>query len=173
MVACAPNVFGGWRTPLLNMNKIYSLVWNAAQSRWVIASELSSKQKKGGMRKTMLKGLAALLLTSAASSAFAGTCIQQDELAIGSAMGTGSGKAATCDVFSIAIGAGSGAGAGAYSVAMGMGHMPWAKMPWHLAVSPLRVQMTPRQQVRILVQLKRAHLPSVIQARQRGLRVPQ
>jgi len=101
------------------MNKIYSLVWNAAQSRWVIASELSSKQKKGGMRKTMLKGLAALLLTSAASSAFAGTCIQQDALGTGSVKGTGASEVTTCDAFSIAIGAGSGATSSSYSVAIG------------------------------------------------------
>lgn len=45
-----------------------------------MTSELSSKQKKGSARKTMLKGFSALLLTCAASSAFAGTCIQQDAL---------------------------------------------------------------------------------------------
>ncbi|PKH22373.1 hypothetical protein CIG19_13810 [Enterobacterales bacterium CwR94] len=108
--------YGGWLTPNKKMNKIYSVIWNAATQTWIAVSEFSGSKKKSKSRKRVIRVSTLVALCSVSSSVFAGTCLQGDVV---NSSTTGGGSPATCAAWSIAIGAGSGSTATNFGVAIG------------------------------------------------------
>jgi autotransporter adhesin len=108
-----------------SMNRSHRSIWNDDLGSWVAVPENTrAKGKAKRSARRVGRQFAASLLSLAAlatGTVSAGTSVQIDEIANGTANGTGSTAPATSANFAIAIGGGSGATAGVGSVAIGDG----------------------------------------------------